>query len=294
MDAGADAGEPVDFGPFDCNPLTNVPCADSDERCAFINDDEPHTACIAEGTVAEGEVCSVDAEGVDDCELGAICIDTCKEICELEPGSCGADDYCVGYAGIFEHDAMTLAGACVLGCDPVTQATNDDGTCGSNRACFLSTNYYPHATCGPLQANPAGQDELIVGTTFDNSCEAGFVPIGDGAGGVICSALCTPAVTYDGNEANIGGVGPNTCAARGATTHECRFAWLMRGGLTIDPLLNQVGICVDPSNYLYDSNGDFTDDTEWPSCADLPDTDTGDEDLVPQNEQWGCAPLVNL
>lgn len=45
---------------------------------------------------------------------------------------------------------------------------------------------------------------------------------------------------------------------------------------------------------LYESDSDFIDDAEWPSCADLPDTDTGDENLVPQHEEWGCAPLTSL
>jgi hypothetical protein len=103
------------------------------------------------------------------------------------------------------------------------------------------------------------------------------------------------AETYDGSIANIGGVGPHNCAARGATMHECRFAWFLRGDVEqpTDSLLNQIGICVDPDEYQYDTNGDFVDDTPWPSCADLPDTDM-DGDDIPEHEEWGCAPRTSF
>jgi hypothetical protein len=59
-----------------------------------------------------------------------------------------------------------------------------------------------------------------------------------------------------------------------------------------EPLLRSASAW-NPDDYLYDSNGDFVDDTVWPSCADLPDTDM-DGDNVPEHEEWGCAPRTSF
>jgi hypothetical protein len=132
----------------------------------------------------------------------------------------------------------------------------------------------------------------ITGTVYPNSCAAGFGPITDKDGNPICTAFCTPVETWSGSKANIGGEIPHTCAARGAgAASECRFAWFFSSMVPPAALLDEVGICVDPTGRLYDSNGNGTPDTAWPSCADLANTDT-DADGIRDHEKWGCAPYT--
>ena len=120
----------------------------------------------------------------------------------------------------------------------------------------------------------------------------GFAAITDADGDPICTALCTPVETWSGSTANIGGEAPHTCASRGAGAgYECRFASYFAKFDHADPLLNTIGLCVNPDGRLWDSNGNGTPETPWPSCADLANTDT-DDDGVRDHEKWGCAPVM--
>jgi hypothetical protein len=293
-DAGTDAG--IDFGSFACNPLDHRGCPD-DERCAWVapEGDPGETQCLAEGSEGEGDTCTQEADGEDDCERDLVCInDVCVQVCALgDFERCAPEGYCVAYAGLFEEDGELLAGACTLGCDPVTQLTTADESCGTNKACFvMQSETGTVATCagtGPSMESHT-QDFALTGTVFANSCAPGFTPITDDEGDPICSALCTPVETYSGSTANIGGEAPHTCKSRGAGAgYECRFASYFAKHDRKDPLLNTIGVCVNPSDRLWDSNGNGDPETPWPSCAALANTDD-DDDGVDDHEQWGCAP----
>ena len=252
------------------------------------------TTCLPDGVVAEGDACTRGSDGVDDCEKGLVCISgKCAKICAIgDHVACAPQGYCLGYSDLFTEGAKALAGACKLGCNPVTQLTSLSASCGTDMGCYysdLATG--PVATCAQAPANPTSyeQDDPITGNVYVNSCAPGFMPVLDGSGNPVCTATCAPVETWSGSTTDIGGAAPYTCASRGATGYECRFASFQSSFGTSDPLLNSIGLCFDPSARMYDSDGNGSLDTVWPSCADLANTDT-DADGIDDNEKWGCAP----
>lgn len=297
-DAGADAA--VDFGSFDCNPLTHVPCED-DERCTWIDtaSGSGTLSCLPDGAVSADDACTRDGNGVDDCARGLICIDgACANTCNLEDrASCAPGNYCVAYEGVYsEASDPALAGACKLGCDPVTQLTSETAPCGDGSGCYhIERPTHTLATCLPVGATVAARTQgvAVPGTVYANACAPGFVPMPDANDDAFCIALCTPVETWSGQTANIGGEMPHTCASRGAGAgYECRFAAFQALFDASDPLLSTIGLCIDPAGRLYDSNGNGTPETPWPSCAALANTDT-DGDGERDHEKWGCAPTAD-
>jgi hypothetical protein len=227
--------------------------------------------------------------------VSGYCNDVCLAACTFEADSCPATHSCSEYSDYFDDEGEALAGVCTLGCDPVAQVTNLDEPCPEGDGCFVFLSHgQPIANCVQERPiNAIGQDQPIVGMVYGNSCAAGLTNILDENGDPICTAFCTPVETYSGSSLNLAGEAPHTCGARGANTHECRFLWYFRPEYTaINPLFNRVGVCVDITDRLYDSNNNGSPETPWPSCADLPNTDT-DADGVPQHEEWGCAPRAH-
>jgi hypothetical protein len=294
-DAGVDAGIDAGFGGFACNPLTQLGCG-AGERCAWVDSGGGgDTKCLAQGSAAESAACTRNGDGEDNCKSGLYCAnDKCQKICDLtDRDSCGANRYCVHYAGVFEQGANEfLAGVCTDGCDPVTQQMLAGGDCGTNKGCFLQ-EYKTHAvaTCASATQTTKTQGVPITGSVFANSCAAGFTAAVDKDGNAFCTAFCKPVETWSGSKSKIGGDSPNDCAARGAGgAYECHFAWAFSPIAEPDPMLNNIGICFDPTGRQYDANGHHAPDTDWPSCGDLSNTEMNFSG-VPDHLYWGCAPM---
>jgi len=59
-----------------------------------------------------------------------------------------------------------------------------------------------------------------------------------------------------------------------ANGDQCAFSWIFEyngTGSTFlrSPTSDTLGICLDHSKYMYDSNNDGTPDTTWPQCTTL-------------------------
>ena len=285
-DGGIDMSN-VDGGPPPtCNPITHSTCAPG-ERCVRVHltPDTGELRCVANGTAADGAACAIGADGpltgFDDCVRGSVCVaGTCARVCDLEVAtSCGADT-CVRYSALFANaDDTEPAGACVPGCDVVSQLRRDGSSCGAGEGCFLT------AEGGGICASASRtltHGQVIVGTVFLNSCAPGHVPLRF-ATPPVCAALCRPIETHSGATAGAAGMSPFSCPDRGAASppNECVF---LGTGST-------VGVCRDTSD-TYDDDGDpGTPEVPTPSCITLPNTDT-DGDGVPQHAEAGCAPMT--
>ena len=98
-----------------------------------------------------------------------------------------------------------------------------------------------------------------------------------------CTAFCVPSETHAGAPENADGLGPFSCADRGAVapgSMECRY---FHPFLDIpDARFNGSGMCVD------------TVAAGIPRCIDLGtdliDTDSDGVADTPEHQHWGCAP----
>ena len=296
-----DAPAAGDAGPTSCDPVLQTGCG-TGQRCVWrILADTPESigelACVPDGTVAEGDPCTIGpvgaATGFDDCQGGLTCAGgTCATICELvDPESCGTTGACTRYAGLFANgDDDPIAGACVPTCDPVTQLRGDGSSCGPGQGCY----WLQGATSTTFACAGAGSTAVgatITGSVYANSCVPGATAARRMDGTNYCTAFCRPVETHSGATAGAAGMSPHTCPDRGAASppNECLFGWFLSSMDPPDPRLNMLGVCFDRTGRLYDSDGDTTPDAPWPSCTTLVNTDT-DGDLVPQHREFGCAP----
>ena len=313
-DSGADGGAPMDggvdasaedlndaasdSGPISCDPFTHVGCAAA-ERCAWVRITETigEARCVADGTVGEGGACTNGTPGpttgFDDCRRGLVCASsTCMPVCEVAaPAGCGPAGECTRYAGLFASGEDEAAyGACTPSCDPLTQLTSEGTSCGEGMGCYgvfgRDNTSFVCATAGSV-----GIGESFAGTALANICVPGGYPSRRGDGTRYCAPFCRPAETHSGATAAAAGLSPYSCPEVGASSppNECVFAWIVS---PMDPppaRLNALGVCFDRTGRQYDSNGDGSLDTPWPSCTELSNTDT-DGDGVPQHREFGCAP----
>ncbi|GMU62333.1 MAG: hypothetical protein AMXMBFR34_40960 [Myxococcaceae bacterium] len=284
-DGGTDGGA-------SCDPLA-APGANgcsSSQKCTWITVQETPTSlgqlgCVPNGTVATGGTCTQGPAGAttgfDDCAATNVCINTrCERICDPMGGTqCAGYGHCSLYAGLFANDPDNPPwGACVAGCDPVTQTQYDGGTCGTNQGCYLLTDSTTTiAVCAGAGTVMHNQD--ISGTAFANSCVPGAQPRRKDMATMTmqCGGLCRPNdVTQGMNTADEGGVSPYTCMSHGAappsdTTagESCRFWWSREPFNTLSPYSNTVGWCFKHAVFQYDSNGDMTPDTPQPRCVNV-------------------------
>lgn len=297
-----------------CNPVAQTGCA-ADQKCTWINIDSANDVgtlgCVPDGDVALGGACAYGADGettgYDNCEGGNICIySQCEAICTDAPDTCGATSACSSYAGLFPDTSNF--GACDFLCDPVSQERTFDTAdkCGEDaastikRGCFANPDDTFSCTGIPMQAQTLMQGATAYGPAsggaYVNGCAAGFAPLlrkaNDSTAPVGCFAFCAPQETYMGNTLGLDGVPGSgyTCNDRGAVGQiECRYYWFTMG-TTPAADQNGVGFCLKPVDYLYDDDEDTTTpDVTFPSCADLPNTDT-DGDGTEEHLSWSCAP----
>lgn len=287
-DAGVDGG--VDGG-VSCNPLA-APGANgcsASQKCAWVVlQDMPQPLgelrCVPNGTVAAEGACaqgSPGPNGYDDCAAGLTCISgRCTPVCTIVGGTeCAPLGSCTRYQGLFANDPdEPTYGACTPGCDPVSQTRADGGACGTNQGCYLLTSSTTTVgICAGAGSFAVGAE--ITGTTFANSCVPGAQPRRrDPTTNVIeCGALCRPNdVTQGMNTADEGGVAPYTCVSRGAAApsdptngESCRYWWARESFNTLSPYSNTVGFCFKHAAFLYDSDGNGSNDAPFPRCIDL-------------------------
>ena len=309
-DGGTDDGGTDDSGTNEdaavaaCNVLEQTGCMNG-EDCSWVSDEllGERAECVTAGTIPlHGECITLEDGTPDQCAAGLTCLaGNCERVCAMADGCTGAA-VCQLWVG-FVDDGST--GICTPTCDPVSQTRLDDGAaaCGSPAPAFPTLGCYGYLG-GPFTCSrfPNSVMTLTHGATALTSpsgapyvigCAPGYVSLGTAAQGVFrCHALCTPAETFMGNDAQRQGAAPHTCAARGATaaTEECRFS----GFYLDDPSegLPAVGVCVDPTDFTWDHDMDLdamTPEVPWPSCSTLTSGDT-DGNEIPDHVYWGCGP----
>jgi hypothetical protein len=306
-----------------CNPVAQTGCADS-EKCTWqdVTADLGRIACVPNGTVAIGGTCTFldpgETAGYDDCVRGAYCLSgTCQEICTDAPDSCdSATSACSSYSGLFEG-ADVSTGVCDFKCEPGTQERlfDDAAGCGGSterpRGCYgwAWSDSPIEYTCTPdisdarhgAPPNPLNPQNI----PYLNSCDAGYFPWqlnNEPDAPDACVAFCTPGETHSGATANVDGVAPFTCGAKGAVdainNMECRFLHIFDSTPPLDQY-NASGVCFATSAYVGDWDGMAgTPETGLPRCTQLTNTimlDT-DGDMTPdtpEHEYWGCAPWTD-
>lgn len=224
-DSGVDA-------PTACNPIAQTGCM-ANEKCTWVIDFDGsatadpigHIGCAAQGTVAQGGVCSfarVSTAGIDACVGGSFCVGgQCKAICDQQlasgsaAGACAENFACSRYSGLFEASGVAVAGLCEPGCDPLTQEKlvgTNVAACGSSDPSMPSftcvpNNGFQSFSCAdnlidptdPRQADTGKDGEPPFtdrsGVVFTNSCAPGYLPLTatvDGVAKTLCSGLCAP------------------------------------------------------------------------------------------------------
>lgn len=214
-----------------CNPIAQTGCM-ANEKCTWLVDADAnpstmtaeigHVGCAAVDAtaIADGMTC-VNAKagvsgGADNCVKGDICISrVCKQICDPQlasgagAGACDTTHACLAYRGVFESGSTPTAGACEIGCDPLTQqlATTKAEACGSadptmpTGTCVPTSGEFKAFACAPAlpgsltltdRMPPLGDSRGF----FGNGCAPGFLPFffedASGAMKTLCSGMCAP------------------------------------------------------------------------------------------------------
>jgi hypothetical protein len=251
----------------------------------------------------------------------------CRPICDLTAasgatGACPTNYGCSQYSHFFSNSSSDtpVAGVCDPLCDPLTNSlldtsAGDPTNCGGG---LDSTSGLPVLGCYGLpsgDANPseftcsgAGDDAKKMdadatstdGNIYLNGCAVGYIPLlyaATGSTSVICTAFCKPAPTNINTPANKNGeVGSgSTCIDKGGiASHECKYWWWFEDATTpVSQWSNGLGFCMNIANYMYDSTGDGTADTGFPSCAAQDPTKyTYDTTMMTTDDlYWGCGPV---
>jgi hypothetical protein len=211
-----------------CNPIAQTGCM-ANEKCTWLVDADAnqttmtpevgHVGCVAvAAAIADGMACTNAKAGVsggaDNCVKGDICISSvCKQICDPQlasgagGGACDATHACISYRGVFESTGIATAGACEVGCDPLTQrlATSKAESCGAadptkpTGTCVPTTGDFKSFACVPTLTVAATDRMAPLGDSrgiFGNGCAPGFLPFffedGSGAMKTLCSGMCAP------------------------------------------------------------------------------------------------------
>ncbi len=214
-----------------CNPIAQTGCM-ANQKCTWIVDADAnpttmtaeigHVDCVAVDATAvpDGMACTAAkaavSGGADNCAKGDICISgLCKQICDPQlasgagAGACDSTHACLSYRGVFESTGIATAGACEVGCDPLTQqlATTKAEACNSTDptkptgTCVPTTGEFKSFACAPAlsqsltltdRMTPLGDSRGF----FGNGCAPGFLPFffedGSGSQKTLCSGMCAP------------------------------------------------------------------------------------------------------
>jgi hypothetical protein len=212
--------------------------------------------------------------------------------------ACDAQHVCFNIPGAFQLPFMpSVAGICVMGCDPVSQVRNDGApACGSAdpQAPTLGCYGLPYGygfTCMP--AGPAAQTVgAPVTDVTANACAPGFEPLfaaQSGSSTIVCNALCRPAPTSVEMPGQPAGVADSgfTCPDRGATgTYECRYWWPLEPVARHDQ--DGIGYCLDYTQFMFRFG--YMKGLPYPSCTTLSDMAHKEDPVLSDAQYFGCMP----
>ncbi len=288
-DAGGAGGADADTGV--CNPVTQAGC-EAGEKCAqLVESADPflaRTACVPDGTVAEGQACTRGeagaATGFDDCAAGYDCTNgVCTEICDVgPPDGCRADgeafgegSFCTLYEGLFTDEI----GVCVAGCNPIADDLVDgvlvNERCAAAEGCYLNATRGVAACANvPVDAVETTQNDDCYGPAsggcYLNGCASGFTALlnnrPEEADGTVCARYCEPDDTHTNNDGNSEGKNEacstvNLGQAGGtngnSSQHQCRFIENFYSNTTEVP--STIGMCVPVTS---------NDGGSWADCEE--------------------------
>jgi hypothetical protein len=291
VDAPTDAA--TDAWPYACDPFQPVGAQGCGPgwKCSWVQTQETpvplgQLGCVPDGAVALGEACvhgpPGPSTGYDDCAAGGICINAvCSDICGFDgtaDTSCAVGYNCARYAGVFQNGPDEyFAGACQLGCDPLTQLRTDGTSCGVNQGCYILSDATATITvCAGAGTTAVGGE--IVGMAYANSCVPGAEPRrkDDTTSTMECGGLCRPTDVTSSMTQDEGGVEPDSCQTRWSAAapadplgESCRYWWGREMTPNPSPLGNSVGWCFRHNAHRYDSDGDHVVDRPTPRCVTL-------------------------
>lgn len=191
----------------ECDP--KIQDCDEGEKCtAWSNDGGTFwnaNRCVeVGGTGVAGDSCVVEGGGVsgmDDCDVGHICLNTnednvgtCIKFCAGSDDDCTAGNVCA----IYNDGVLPI---CLVGCDPLLQ------DCGELESCIDTPNQtFICFTDASGAAGAAG--DACPSEHGENSCDPGNW-CGPGAAGCQDVNCCTPFCDLDADDCNA----PNVCVS---------------------------------------------------------------------------------
>jgi hypothetical protein len=196
-DGSAESSDGVSFlqqpdggGANECDP-TLQDCARGEKCTAWANDGGTFwnaTRCVeVSGTNVAGDACMVEGNGVsgiDDCDVGHICLNTneenvgnCIAFCQGTALRCASGDACA----VYNDGVLPL---CLPGCDPLLQ------DCPPGQACIDTPNQT--FICFSDASGPDGADgDVCPPEDGENSCDPGQW-CGPNSAGCTDVNCCTP------------------------------------------------------------------------------------------------------
>lgn len=309
-----------------CNPQTQAGCEQGEKCSALLPPDGMMgtvvTACVPDGTVADGDACMFvdagngDGTRTDDCQGGLFCdeqngMNVCTPVCGLAAAGACADDAdgnaraCVGISGVFDDLPQgSETGVCVPQCDPVAAADDPDAvTCPDGQGCYgiLFRGEFvclqPAMGAMDLKTGDACAPKSSSGFCFLNSSPPGstaFYPDSwttQQAPGVVspwCKPFSIHSMLMEGPR-----TGDDTvldCSVTnpvpGAANHDCRFVNSIFSNDEFAAVDDVVGVCVRNDDGITASGGWNDDPTTWDLAAFM-----GDQDMDPTTNPFcpGCV-----
>jgi hypothetical protein len=177
-------------GANECDPKAQD-CPDGEKCTAWANDGGTFwnaNRCVdVSGVGVGGDLCMVegsDVSGIDDCDVGFICmntneenIGTCIQFCTGDNEDCEMDNVCA----IYNDGVLPI---CLVGCDPLLQ------NCPEQQECIDTPNgAFICFTDASGEAGAAG--DACPASDGENSCDPGMW-CGSGAFGCEDVNCCTP------------------------------------------------------------------------------------------------------
>jgi len=224
--------EPDGLGPvFECD-LFEQDCARG-EKCTATGNDSVKCVPVVDDPVGPGEPCHVEdrwTSGLDDCELGALCLyvdhetleGTCTPFCTGDP----VDPYCEDPSRFCAISDSAPWIVCLLRCDPIEQDCSEDQACYPIQdewacgfdasgeygeygdACFYINACHPGLVCLDESTVPPGQACEGAGGCCTELCDlsepADDLQCAGAAGGQVCQPWYAAGAAPAGYE-NVGG-----------------------------------------------------------------------------------------